>query len=255
MYYYIFDVRKCKNRRQIELIKDHLSSLGISGEFVIPDRIRPARDLAEQGVFKGYSTIVAIGSDDLIDEVAAVMLSKQQAFGIVPLKASDNIMKAIGVTSWEEAATSLRYRKITDTRVGILNEKHVFFSYCEVDLERPASLTVEFENYLVQSKARELYIANTMPGLKKKNPEMLDVIMRSVDPKSDTLWGRLKKVVGNAPGSKEKDLTIIRSDGLRLFSPRQLSILVDGRPFAKTPATFGISQKTIRLITKKNANS
>ena len=85
MYYYIFDVRKCKNRRQIETIKDHLSDLGISGEFAVPDRIRPARDLAEQGVFKGYSTIVAIGADDLIDEVASVMLSKQQVFGVVPL--------------------------------------------------------------------------------------------------------------------------------------------------------------------------
>ncbi|MFA5157856.1 MAG: diacylglycerol kinase family protein [Patescibacteria group bacterium] len=255
MYYYIFDVRKCKNRRQIEVIKDYLSGLGISGEFVIPDRIRPARDLAEQGVFKGYSTIVAIGSDDLIDEVAAVMLSKQQAFGIVPLKASDNILKTIGVTTWEEAATSLRYRKITDTRVGILNEKHVFFSYCEVDLERPASLTLEFENYIVQAKARELYIANVMPGVNKKDPGLLDVIMKSVDPKFDTIWSRLKRAVGSVPGAKEKDATIIRSDGLRLFSPRQLSILVDGRPFAKTPATFGISQKTIRLITKKSLNA
>lgn len=255
MYYYIFDVRKCKNRRQIEAIKDYLSGLGISGEFVVPDRIRPARDLAEQGVFKGYSTIVAIGSDDLIDDVAAVMLSKQQAFGIIPLKASDNIMKTIGVATWEEAATSLRYRKISDIRVGILNEKHVFFSYCEVDLERPASITLEFENYIVQAKARELYIANNMPGLKKKDPELLDVLMRSVDPKSDSIWNRLKKMVGSVPGAKEKDSTIIRADGLRLFSPRQLNILVDGRPFVKTPATFGISQKTIRLITKKSLNA
>ena len=95
MYYYIFDVRKCKNRRQIETIKDKLTELGISGEFVVPDRIRPARDLAEQGVFKGYSTIVAIGSDDLIDEVASIMLSKQQVFGVIPLGASENIHKII----------------------------------------------------------------------------------------------------------------------------------------------------------------
>lgn len=255
MYYYIFDVRKCKNRRQIEIIKDYLSELGISGEFVIPDRIRPAKDLAEQGVFKGYSTIVAIGSDDLVDEVAAVMLSKQQAFGILPLKASDNIMKTIGVNSWEEAATSLRYRKVTDTRVGILNEQHVFFSYCEIDLERPATVTLEFENFIAQAKARELYISNNMPGFKKKDPLKLDVIMRSVDPKSTTLWGKLKRIVGTTPGIKEKDLTLVQTDGLRLFSPRQLSIMVDGRAYAKTPATFGISQKTIRLITKKGANA
>jgi len=255
MYYYIFDVRKCKNRRQIEAIKDHLSELGISGEFVIPDKIRPAKDLAEQGIFKGYSTIVAIGADNLVDEVAAVMLNKQQAFGIVPLGASGNINKIIGADTWEEAATNLRFRRITEIHVGIINEQQVFFSYCEVGLDKPSSVTIEFEDFIIQAKARELYIANRFPGLKKKDPNMLDVIMRSVDPKSETLWGKLKKVIVGDRVVKDIDLSLFRSDGVRVFSPRQLSILVDGRVFAKTPATFGISQKNIRLITKKNMNA
>jgi len=252
MYYYIFDVRKCKNRRQIETIKDHLTDLGISGEFAVPDKIRPARDLAEQGVFKGYSTIVAIGSDDLIDEVASVMLSKQQVFGIVPLEASDNIHKTIGANTWEEAAQNLRFRKVTDIRVGIINERHVFFSYCELVLDRPATLTVEFENFVLQAKAKELYIANQFPNFAKKYPDRLDVIMKSVDPASTTIWGRIKKAMGSGGIVKDVDLSLVRSDGLRIFSPRQLQIKVDGRVSAKTPATFGISQKTIRLITKKS---
>ncbi|OIN90188.1 hypothetical protein CO019_01130 [Candidatus Berkelbacteria bacterium CG_4_9_14_0_2_um_filter_42_30] len=255
MYYYIFDVRKCKNRRQIEAIKDHLSELGISGEFVIPDKIRPARDLAEQGVFKGYSTIVAIGADNLIDEVAAVMLDRQQAFGIIPLGASDNIFKIIGAADWEEAATNLRFRRITESHVGIINEQNVFFSYCEIDFDKSTSVTVEFEDFLLQAKARELYIANRFPGLRKKDPDKLDVIMKSVDPDSDNLWGRLKKIIVGTHIAKDLDLSLIRSDGVRVFSPRQLPILVDGRVFAKTPATFGISQKSIRLITKKNLNN
>ncbi len=255
MYYYIFDVRKCKNRRQIETIKDHLSDLGISGEFAVPDRIRPARDLAEQGVFKGYSTIVAIGSDDLIDEVASVMLAKQQVFGVIPLGASENIYKIIGANTWEEAAANLRFRKVTDTRVGIINEQHVFFSYCEMALDRPASITAEFENFVLQAKVKELYIANQFPNFARKFPDKLDVIMKSVDPKSTTLWGRLKKVIGGPGIVKDVDLTLVRTDGLRIFSPRQLQIKVDGRIAAKTPATFGISQKTIRLITKTSGNA
>ncbi len=252
MYYYIFDVRQCKNRRQIEAIKDRLSDLGISGEFVIPDKIRPAHDLAEQGIFKGYSTIVAIGSDNLIDEIAAVMLDKQQAFGIIPLGASENIYKIIGAATWEEAAESLRYRKITESRVGILNEQNVFFSYCEIEFDKPTSVTVEFEDYLLQAKARELYIANRFPELKKKDPEKLDVIMKSVDPGSDTLWGKIRNLISGTHIVKDLDVTLVRSNGLRIFSPRQLPILVDGRIFAKTPATFGVSQKTIRLITKRS---
>lgn len=255
MYYYIFDVRKCKNRRQIETIKDRLTDLGISGEFAVPDRIRPARDLAEQGVFKGYSTIVAIGSDDLIDEVASVMLSKQQVFGVVPLGASENIYKIIGASTWEEAAENLRFRKVTDTRVGIINEQHVFFSYCELAIDRPASVTIEFEDFVLQAKTKELFIANQFPNFVRRFPDKLDVIMKSVDPKSTTIWGRLKKAIGVSGIVRDVDLTLIRTDGLRLFSPRQLQIKVDGRIAAKTPATFGISQKTIRLITKKSASA
>lgn len=252
MYYYIFDVRQCKNRRQIEAIKDRLSDLGISGEFVIPDKIRPARDLAEQGIFKGYSTIVAIGADSLIDEIAAAMLAKQQAFGVVPLNASENIHKIIGADTWEEAAENLRFRRITESRVGIINEQNVFFSYCQVDFDKPTTITVEFEDYFIQAKVRELYIANRFPGLKKKNPNKLDIIMKSVDPKSDTLWGKIRNFVSGTHIVQDLDISLVRSNGLRVFSPRQLPILLDGRIFAKTPATFGVSQKTIRLITKRN---
>lgn len=255
MYYYIFDVRKCKNRRQVETIKDYLSDLGISGEYVIPDKIRPARDLAEQGVFKGYSTIVVIGSDELIDEVAAVMLNKQQAFGVVPLGASENIFKIIGATNWEEAATNLRYRKITETKVGVINEQTVFFSYCELNIEKPTAVTIEFEHYMVQAKARELFVANRFPGLKKQDPNKLDVLMRSVEEGSGGIWGLFKNAITGPNVAKNLDLSIFRSDALRIFSPRQIQISVDGRVLTKTPATFGVSQKYIRLITKKNLDS
>ncbi len=256
MYYYIFDVRKCKNRRQVETIKDYLSELGISGEYVIPDKIRPAKDLAEQGVFKGYSTIVAIGSDELIDEVAAVMLNKQQAFGVLPLGASENISKIIGAANWEEAATNLRFRRISETKVGVINEQTVFFSYCQVVIDKPTAVTLEFEDFIVQAKARELYVANRFPGLIKKDPDKLDIIMRSVEVGSGGLWGLLKNaVVGSNITTKDLDLSLFRTDALRIFSPRQLSISVDGRNLTKTPATFGVSQKFIRLITKKNLDS
>ena len=254
MYYYIFDIKKCKKRSQVESIKNYLGILGISGEFVIPDRIRSGRELAEQGVFKGYSTIVAIGSDDLIDDVAAVMLAKQQAFGVIPLGASENIQKTIGANNWEDAATNLRYRKVTDTRVGIINEQHVFFSYCELLLDRPASITVEFEEFMIQAKAKEFYVANKFPGFAKKDPEKLDVILRSVDPGSGSVWNKLKKALGGSTINQAIDTTLIRSNGLRVFSPRQITILVDGRPFVKTPATFGVSQKTLRLVTKRNSS-
>lgn len=255
MYYYIFDVRKCKNRRQVEAVKDYLSDLGISGEYVIPDKIRPARDLAEQGVFKGYSTIVAIGSDDLIDEVAAVMLDKQQAFGVIPLLASENIFKIIGAASWEEAATNLRFRRIAETKVGIINEQTVFFSYSQIVIDKPTAVTIEFEDFIVQAKAKELFVANRFHGMEKKDPDKLDIIMRSVESSGSGIWGFLKSAVSNPVAGKDIDLSIIRSDAVRVFSPRQLPISVDGRVFAKTPATFGVSQKNIRLITKKNSVS
>ncbi len=254
MYYYIFDVRKCKNRRQIEAIKDKLSFLGISGEFVIPDRIRPAYDLAEQGIMKGYSTIVAIGADDIIDEVAAVMLNKQQAFGIIPMQASENISSIIGIRDWESAAECLRFRKITDTRVGIINERQVFFSYCQLDLSAPAILTVEFEDFLLQTKAKELYVSNKIQGMIKKDPDKLDVIIRSVDVRGFGIWGKIREMVSPTAIKNDIDLTLVRSDGVRIFSSRQIPIYADGRISAKTPATFGVSQKTIRLITKKQSN-
>jgi diacylglycerol kinase family enzyme len=128
MYYYIFDIRQCKNKAQGEKIKDYLSLLGIGGEYVFPSQARSAGELVKDALGRNFSTIVAIGNDELINNVATELVGEKAAFGIIPLNASEQINKLVNGYDWKQAATNLRYRKIKEIKLGQMENRPAFFN-------------------------------------------------------------------------------------------------------------------------------
>ena len=118
MYYYIFDIKRCKNKTLVTDIKSYLSSLGISGEFTYPSAAYTTEELVDLGISKKYNTIVGIGSDDLANSIASRLCGRQEAMGMIPLEASEELMSLIGAKTWREGAENLRYRKITNIKIG-----------------------------------------------------------------------------------------------------------------------------------------
>ena len=110
MYYYIFDIKKCKKRSQVEAIKSQLIELGISGEYTYISSAQSAEELALLGLRRGYSTIIVAGSDDSINAVANVMIGQKEAMGVIPLQASKAICHLVGTSSVTEAIESLQNR-------------------------------------------------------------------------------------------------------------------------------------------------
>ncbi|MCX6808884.1 MAG: hypothetical protein NTW50_04445 [Candidatus Berkelbacteria bacterium] len=78
MYYYIFDIKKCKKQSTVTEIKDYLGSLGISGEFTYPSSAYSVEDLVELGLSKKYNTIVGIGDDNIANKIAAKLCGRTE---------------------------------------------------------------------------------------------------------------------------------------------------------------------------------
>jgi diacylglycerol kinase family enzyme len=251
MYYYIFDIKKCKKRSQVEAIKSQLIELGISGEYTYISSAQSAEELALLGLRRGYSTIIVAGSDDSINAVANVMVGQREAMGVIPLQASKAICHLIGTSSPAEAIESLRFRRINEMTTGKTATGKHFLTYLEMDLGSPMDFTVEFKNFIVQASVKNMIISNYHPEIKKNASDHLDTVIESQSPNHSGLLHQIKNLFGQSKEGDDKHLSIFRSRSLRLFTKKPISIKSGDAVIAKTPQLIETSEQTLRIIVTK----
>lgn len=251
MYYYIFDPKKCRKKTQVEAIKDQLAKIGISGEFTVVSSMQSAADLAEAGLRKQYSTIVAVGGDDIINQIADKLVGKTEAMGIIPLETSIEIENLIGTKNWKDAIDILRFRRIKEIHLGMTGNGRHFLTSTELDLKKPTEVTIEFKGYIVQAKIKSLTVSNVSSQIKKINPEYLDVIIQSELTKNTGILGSIANLF-KSNETPEKNLTIIRARSMRIFSNKSIIIRSGNMIISKTPQYIESTDEKLRLIVGKH---
>ncbi len=249
MYYYIFDLKKCRKHSQVADIKNYLSSLGISGEFTYPSAAATVEELVDLGLSKKYNTIVGIGGDEIANRIATRMCGQSEAMGLVPLEASADLAHLVGTSNWREAAENLRYRRIIETRIGLTANGNGFLTNLNLDLKNPTEVTLEFRDFLVQARATSVVISNFSQHITKISPDHLDIVMNNAGPKQTGVLAKFSSFFG---GSTEKlGHSLFRARSLRLFTSSQINLINDSYVVAKTPQLVESSDEDIRLITSK----
>lgn len=136
MYYYIMESADKKGLLWQEKIKNTLGDLGIAGETVTPTPARTIEELTHLGIIKGYSTIVAVGSEKLINTVATTIIDHKEAadvvLGVIPEDSSSLIAKKVGVISDNNACQTLKFRKLDTFDVALIEPNHYFITEAEI---------------------------------------------------------------------------------------------------------------------------
>lgn len=253
MYYYIFDVKKFKKRSQVENIKEYLGSLGITGEYTYPSSAQSVEELTQLGISKQYTTIVAVGSDEIANEVAKKLVGKKEAMGIIPIEASPELGALIGADNWKEACEILRFRKISEIRLGKTATGNHFLTSARLEIKTPIEITIELKDCMVQTRARSLVIANFSPGLKKIKPDYLDIMLSSVAEPEGVL-SKISSMFGLSKSENKLDNSLFRARSLRIFTKMQVPIISHDQIIAKTPQYIESTDENLRLITAKKAS-
>lgn len=252
MYYYIFDIKKCKKRSQIEDIKSYLNVLGISGEFTYPTGAQSVSELVDLGLSKQYSTIVGIGGDDIANTIASKLVGKKEAMGFIPLEISPELAALIGVSNWREACDVLRYRKIIEIRLGKTAAGNHFLTCASLDINNPVEVTIELKDCIIQAKVKKITIANFHPTIQKIGPDFLDIIMSSVDPRESVVLSKFASILGlSKPNVTDLSLSLFRARSMRIFTKMQIPIIAGNQIIAKTPQFIESTDESLRLITSK----
>lgn len=251
MYYYIFDLKKCRKRTQVENIKSYLSVLGISGEFTYPTAAQNVDELVELGLSKQYTTIVAIGDDEIANAVAGKLVGKKEAMGFIPLEASSELSTLIGTSSWKDACDIIRYRKIEEIKLGKTASGNHFLTNAFLDIQFPTEITLEFKDYMIHAKVRNLVIANFDPQIKKISADHLDVVFSSVEPNCSFL-NKMSSLL-KSKNDDSATQSLIRAKSLRIFTKTPISIASGKHTIAKTPQFIESTDETLRLIAAKKS--
>lgn len=249
MYYYIFDIKKCKKRSVVTDIKNYLSSLGISGEFTYPSAAYSTEELVDLGISKKYNTIVGIGDDEIASKIAGRLCGRSEAMGLIPLEASSDLSALIRAKNWRDAADNLRYRRIEEIKIGRTANGGAFLTTLELDLKNPTEVTIEFKDFLAQGIFKNLLISNFSQAVEKLSPDHLDIVVQSVE-KSHGLFSKFSSLFSHSKAN-ENDISIFHARSLRVFTSAQVQLVAPGGPVAKTPQLLESSDENLRLIVGK----
>ncbi|MEX1052058.1 MAG: diacylglycerol kinase family protein [Patescibacteria group bacterium] len=237
MYYYVLESPSSRAVRQTyQKLRDILTNLGIAGEMVTASPARTPTELTQMGVSKGYSTIVAVGGDDHIDEVAIAALG-QAVLGVVPINASGLVTELVGVRDLRDAAESLKRRRLTTHSVVFVEPDNAFFLDAVVNAPKLAKISLVLDNKVrVHSYFNTLTINRAL--------ELHLTSEHITEP---------KKILGlfSTGGKKVTSESFFHPRQVRIITEPPLPLMVGSTKVALTPTELRLVPESLKVITKR----
>lgn len=248
MYYYITEAGNAKTAAWQEKIKDILGDLGIAGETVSPTPARTIEELASLGVIKGYSTIVAVGSEKLVNKIVTALINqkgtKETVLGVIPSNFAGMLARRIGAADLKEACQALKLRKLETIDACQIEPNKYFLTEAIIESARPT------DAYLTLDQTQAGLVFNKIvikPGLKL---EIYDESRQTIN-KFKQFWARL---IGRTFEAKDIYTSIFHSKKLKLETlGRILSVRVDDEIITKTPMTCVARPKALKIVVARDS--
>ncbi len=237
MYYYVLESPSSRGVRQnYQRLRDILTQLGIVGEIVTSS---PARSPAEQafiGTTKGYSTIVAVGGDAHVNEVAMAIIGRA-VLGVIPIEATRQVTDLIGATDIRAAAEVLKQRRISLQDTVLIDPDLPLFLDGTIKTNNLAKVSLVIDN-----KVRAHAYFNEL------------VVTRSLQLKvRSTYLSQRRKVLGLFTVGGEPILSESSFHGkqIRLITDPVLPLNVADSKIAESPLTLRLVPDSLKVITKR----
>ncbi len=241
MYYYIVEpVTTASEQKRIEQIKLILSKLGIAGEFVIASPTKSVEERLRLALRRGFTTIVAIGSDILANEVASSLLTysdERASLGVIPSDPHQTLWQMVGAQSLNQITDLLRERSTTSIDAISLTNHRAFITEATISLNQPVHFQIAYERVFIEGLLNRLTV----------QPDNLVTLANeaNVNPKSTPFLNRL---FGKVESPGQAMITRFQTPLWQLTTEQPCSLLIAGQPWAETPLAFAHRPKALKLI-------
>jgi len=227
-----------------EKVKDVLGDLGIAGETVSPSPARTIEELASLGVVKGYSTIVAVGSERIVNKVVTALINQKAnqdvVLGIIPDNFQSVLAKKIGVTDVKSACQALKQRKLQTIDACFIEPNKYFLTKAVLESNRI------FDSYLILDTLQAGFPCSRMtirPGLK--------ITIEDGSLQKQSLMQKFLGIFSKTQRKEDRDIStsIFVSKKAKIEVPNaSISVKADDETIAKTPITIHNRPKALKII-------
>jgi len=263
MYYYIFEPAQNPKEQKIqEEIKALLQSRSIVGEFVTLSLAEEPQDLARVGLRKNYSTVVACGSDTLINEIGAGITGTEAVLGAIPFEENSVFHQILGTKNYTDACDILPSRKVLKVDTGLINQEKIFVSSVTV---RPKKELIAGEGLIIvsfdgdfQAETKLCNITVSNVGIKRKSTKKvraaltdhhLDIFIPDQLRKKE---GFLSRIFGRAPSEKTpKTGSIFRPKKISIESRKKLITMLGNKEIAKGNLIIESYPSSLNIVVKR----
>ena len=246
MYFYVIEAQRNRSpAREQAKLKEDLQKLGIAGEMATTNPLRSAAELVQLGLQKGATTIIAVGDDRHVSEVATHLIGTPAALGVLPIQASAGLVELLGAASWKDALLALKARKFRSVTLGEVIRGPVFLTHASLQSRLPTLFQVVFDGYAATVQTKEIVVATIHPVTGEAFPGRLHVLFRGeVRDK-----GLFAKMFGSAP--KEDWTSSFLVEAVRVQARDAFPVIIGGERIAETPVIFRALSEKLRLIVAK----
>lgn len=112
-------VRGTQTAKQVTRIEETLQGLGVRYDLAFTGWKGHGIELARRGVREGYATIVGVGGDGTVNEVVNGVGGSRAAVFSIPLGASNDFLRSLGIWTWEQACCALAEEGFTYLDLGL----------------------------------------------------------------------------------------------------------------------------------------
>jgi hypothetical protein len=246
MYYYIAEpASNKKDQLAVNTLRAKLAPAGIAGEFVYRTPGQSASNLASKAIALGFNTIIAVGKEDLFNEVASAMYDQPVALGLVPIDESKSMEEIIGYSTIADSIQVIKRRKLVLKDVGTINNEFCFIKESLIKNSTNGDIYLHTSNFSAQinSKFLNLVLPTNSPPL--DIPGVINFIIPNNI--GSPLW--MKSLFSVAKLNID---TIIRSETAVVQSKNDCDIYIADVKIASTPFTVNIVPQSLRLIVAKH---
>ncbi len=180
-------------------------------------------------ITKGYSTIVAVGSDIFANKIASSILNQQKpdsqkiVFGFLPIEPSTSILaQSLNIETVEQAVQALRFRKVKDLSIAVLVPNKFFLIPITIENPKAFDLEMKIPQLTAQSQAEQIIITPDIQ-VSWENPAKKPSLVQSF----------IQKVIKNE--TIELPKTIFKTKTLDLKTDPGLPVMLGSEVIARTP--------------------
>ena len=240
MYYYVLEQQPARTAQRF---REHLTDLatdqGIAGEMVTQSSLKGVSELIDLGIKKGYTTIVAVGSDAHITRVITALMHRsaegRPVLGTVPTEPNSPIGAMVGIPSLRHALQALKLRHLAYATLAEIDPGKFLLTSATIQTRKPVLFDIEIDRARLEVPATEITVSGDG-----------HLEIRNAGGEASILTRGVAWLMGAT--IERRTTSLFQGKRIRIGAATPLSLTYGKEALAKTPFVLEIRRRALKIV-------